>query len=189
MHKTVGRIKWVFVVTLVVLVTVTWSLHAEESRPNIVLIVVDDLRFDEIGVGGHPYLETPNIDRLAAEGAMFTSAYHVDAALLAQPRQSSSRGSTCRATVFSTTPLAVTPATDWICSRRNCKRPDTHGARRQMAHGQRSHAATGLRLLGELCRAGQDQRSGSIRGRAHPSGQRLHYRHLHGSRHRFHREV
>jgi N-acetylglucosamine-6-sulfatase len=41
------------------------------------MIVVDDLRFDEIGVGGHPYVETPNIDRLAAEGATFTSAYHV----------------------------------------------------------------------------------------------------------------
>jgi hypothetical protein len=35
---------------------------AEEVRPNVVMIVVDDLRFDEIGVGGHPYLETPHID-------------------------------------------------------------------------------------------------------------------------------
>ncbi len=35
--------------------------------------VVVDLRFDEFGAGGHPYLETPNIDRLVAEGAMFTS--------------------------------------------------------------------------------------------------------------------
>jgi N-acetylglucosamine-6-sulfatase len=41
------------------------------------MIVVDDLRFDEIGVGGHPYLETPHIDRLAMEGALFTQAYHV----------------------------------------------------------------------------------------------------------------
>lgn len=47
-----------------------------EERPNIVVIVVDDLRFDEMGVAGHPYLETPNIDQLAMEGAMFTSAFH-----------------------------------------------------------------------------------------------------------------
>lgn len=50
--------------------------HGAETRPNVVMIVVDDLRFDEIGVGGHPYLETPHIDRLAAEGAFFTRAYH-----------------------------------------------------------------------------------------------------------------
>jgi arylsulfatase A-like enzyme len=31
-------------------------LHADQKRPNFVMIVVDDLRFDEIGVGGHPYL-------------------------------------------------------------------------------------------------------------------------------------
>jgi N-acetylglucosamine-6-sulfatase len=51
-------------------------LDAAPQRPNVVMIVVDDLRFDEIGVGGHPYLETPRIDRLAAEGALFTQAYH-----------------------------------------------------------------------------------------------------------------
>ena len=46
------------------------------ARPNIIMIVVDDLRWDELSVAGHPYLETPNIDRLAAEGAMFTNAFH-----------------------------------------------------------------------------------------------------------------
>ena len=46
------------------------------ARPNIILIVVDDLRFDEFGAAGHPWLETPNIDRLAREGAMFTQAIH-----------------------------------------------------------------------------------------------------------------
>ncbi len=49
---------------------------ADYGSPNILMIVVDDLRFDEFAAGGHPYLETPNIDRLAKEGAMFTNAYH-----------------------------------------------------------------------------------------------------------------
>jgi N-acetylglucosamine-6-sulfatase len=40
------------------------------------VVVVDDLRWDEFGAGGHPYLETPNIDRLAAEGVLFTNSFH-----------------------------------------------------------------------------------------------------------------
>ncbi len=50
--------------------------NTDYSQPNIILIVVDDLRFDEFGAGGHPYLETPYIDRLFKEGAMLTNAYH-----------------------------------------------------------------------------------------------------------------
>ena len=46
------------------------------DRPNIVVVIVDDLRFDEFHVGGHPYLQTPNIDRLANEGALFVNAFH-----------------------------------------------------------------------------------------------------------------
>lgn len=45
-------------------------------RPNIILVVIDDLRWDEFGAGGHPFLKTPNIDRLAREGASFTRAFH-----------------------------------------------------------------------------------------------------------------
>jgi N-acetylglucosamine-6-sulfatase len=56
--------------------TAVTAQTGEETRPNVIVIVVDDLRFDEFGAGGHPYLETPNIDRLAAEGAMFLDAFH-----------------------------------------------------------------------------------------------------------------
>ncbi|MCC7052992.1 MAG: sulfatase [Gemmatimonadaceae bacterium] len=45
------------------------------QRPNIVFVLVDDLRWDDIGVAGHPFVQTPNIDRLAAEGARFTNAF------------------------------------------------------------------------------------------------------------------
>jgi len=47
-----------------------------EQRPNIIVIVVDDLRWDELGVAGHPFLETPNIDGLAREGVFFSNAFH-----------------------------------------------------------------------------------------------------------------
>jgi N-acetylglucosamine-6-sulfatase len=46
------------------------------ERPNVVVMLVDDLRFDEFGGAGHPYLETPNVDRLAAEGALFVNSFH-----------------------------------------------------------------------------------------------------------------
>ena len=49
---------------------------SDASRPNIVVVIVDDLRFDEYHAGGHPYIETPNIDRLASEGALFVNAFH-----------------------------------------------------------------------------------------------------------------
>jgi N-acetylglucosamine-6-sulfatase len=49
--------------------------HPANSRPNIVFILVDDLRWDELGIAGHPYIKTPNIDRLGREGAFFRNAF------------------------------------------------------------------------------------------------------------------
>jgi len=45
-------------------------------RPNFLVVLIDDLRFDEFGAGGHPYLKTPHVDRLAHEGALFERAFH-----------------------------------------------------------------------------------------------------------------
>ena len=46
------------------------------ERPNLLVILIDDLRFDEFGAGGHPYMLTPHVDRLAREGAMCLNAFH-----------------------------------------------------------------------------------------------------------------
>jgi arylsulfatase A-like enzyme len=51
------------------------SSRLGSSRPNIVFILVDDLRWDELGCTGHPFIQTPNIDRIANEGAMFRNAF------------------------------------------------------------------------------------------------------------------
>lgn len=45
------------------------------ARPNFVFILVDDLRFDDIACMGHPFVKTPNIDRIAREGAQLKNAY------------------------------------------------------------------------------------------------------------------
>ena len=47
----------------------------EPGRPNIVLILADDLGYGDIGCYGHPDTKTPAIDRLAAQGVRFTSFY------------------------------------------------------------------------------------------------------------------
>jgi arylsulfatase A-like enzyme len=48
---------------------------AADARPNIVLILADDLRFDALSCTGNPVLRTPNIDRLAARGTIFTNSF------------------------------------------------------------------------------------------------------------------
>lgn len=47
----------------------------ESGLPNIVLIVADDLGWKDVGFMGSSYYETPNLDRLAGEGIVFTRAY------------------------------------------------------------------------------------------------------------------
>ncbi len=45
------------------------------KKPNILLFIVDDLGWADVGCNGATYYETPNIDRLATEGMLFTQAY------------------------------------------------------------------------------------------------------------------
>ncbi|MBD3386446.1 sulfatase-like hydrolase/transferase, partial [candidate division KSB1 bacterium] len=49
--------------------------NTTRRRPNIVFILVDDLGWKDLGCYGSTFYETPNIDRLAAEGMRFTDAY------------------------------------------------------------------------------------------------------------------
>lgn len=56
-------------VCVFVLLTHSFALAAE--RPSIVFIFADDWGWGDISCHGHPYIRTPNIDRLAAEGTDF----------------------------------------------------------------------------------------------------------------------
>lgn len=51
------------------------SALAGDRPPNVVLFLVDDLGWRDLGCQGSDYYRTPNIDRLAAEGTRFTNAY------------------------------------------------------------------------------------------------------------------
>jgi N-acetylglucosamine-6-sulfatase len=62
-------------------------LTAVESRPNTLFVLVDDLRFNCLSLLGHPFLKTPNLDRIGKEGAVFSNAF------VTTPLCSPSRGS------------------------------------------------------------------------------------------------
>ncbi|MFC1806020.1 sulfatase, partial [Planctomycetota bacterium] len=56
----------------------TGRAHATEGRavkPNVVLILIDDLGCSDVGCYGSTFYETPNVDRLATQGMRFTDAY------------------------------------------------------------------------------------------------------------------
>jgi len=48
---------------------------AAHDRTNVVLLVADDLGWKDLGCTGSEFYETPNLDRLAADGARFSTAY------------------------------------------------------------------------------------------------------------------
>ncbi|MCB1020068.1 MAG: sulfatase [Acidobacteria bacterium] len=76
------------------------------QKPNFVFILADDLGWRDLGVYGSTYYETPNIDRLAAEGVRFTDAY--------------AAGNSCsptRGSILTGKYPATTQLTDWIPGR------------------------------------------------------------------------
>lgn len=56
-----------------------WDIYCQETstapRPNIVFILMDDARWDDLACMGHPFIKTPHIDRIAREGALFKNAF------------------------------------------------------------------------------------------------------------------
>jgi arylsulfatase A-like enzyme len=60
---------------LVVFAFVGLSHGAQEERPNILFVFLDDYGWKDAGFMGSDFYETPNIDRLASEGMVFTDAY------------------------------------------------------------------------------------------------------------------
>jgi arylsulfatase A-like enzyme len=60
----------------------TAPLVVKNSRPNVLLVVADALRADHLACYGHPQVQTPNLDALAADGALFTCARTASATTL-----------------------------------------------------------------------------------------------------------
>src|SRR5688572_2795942 len=60
---------------MLALVCVAQSDRQKPRPPNIIFILIDDLRWDDLGISGHPFLKTPNVDRIGREGALFRNAF------------------------------------------------------------------------------------------------------------------
>ncbi|MDZ4849870.1 MAG: sulfatase-like hydrolase/transferase [Pirellulaceae bacterium] len=60
-----------FRIALIVFCILTSTVTADDQRPNILFIFADDWGWGDLGCHGHPYVKTPNIDRLAREGTDF----------------------------------------------------------------------------------------------------------------------
>ena len=65
-----------FSLLVLMLVSCVQEKESEENtRPNIILINIDDMGWRDVGFMGSQYYETPNLDDLASEGMIFTNAY------------------------------------------------------------------------------------------------------------------
>jgi len=64
-----------FAATFVFSLTSCKNMENGKGRPNIILIMSDDCTFNDLPVYGGENVQTPNIDRLAAQGMTFNNAY------------------------------------------------------------------------------------------------------------------
>lgn len=79
MHKTQSSLT----LTITLLCVLAWAVtgargqaeEAQESQWNLVLILADDLAWNQVGYHGTSFYETPNIDAIAAAGMRFSNAY------------------------------------------------------------------------------------------------------------------
>jgi N-sulfoglucosamine sulfohydrolase len=62
-------------ITLVMYFLHNLHISAQELRPNIIIIIADDISWDDFGCYGNPYVTTPHIDNLAENGIRFNNVY------------------------------------------------------------------------------------------------------------------
>lgn len=63
------------VAVLAAALSVLQGCERQEGHPNVILVIIDDLGWRDLGAYGSDFYETPNIDRIASEGTVFTQFY------------------------------------------------------------------------------------------------------------------
>lgn len=113
MQCSIRTVTWLFTFAMTCLICVLLScdknsLYADRRPPNVVLFLVDDLGWSDLGCYGSRFHETPHIDALAAKGLRFTQAYA--ACHVCSPT---------RASVLTGKYPARLQLTDWLPGRKN----------------------------------------------------------------------
>ena len=85
-HDEVKPIRYLLSI-LAVCCSFAAAMAADATKPNVVIILCDDLGYGDLGCYGHPTIRTPNLDKMAADGMKFTSFY--SAAEVCTPRRQS----------------------------------------------------------------------------------------------------
>ena len=99
------------------------------QQPNVLLIMCDQMRGDCLGIDGHPDVQTPYLDTLAADGMLFENAYSAcRVASRRAPPSFAARRPRARAAWVTRT---VSRGSTTICSRRRCatRLPDRRGSK------------------------------------------------------------
>lgn len=73
--KIIKKLPGLAMLILIAFAAIRCQTKKAERPPNVVLFLVDDLGWTDLGCYGSRFYETPNIDRLAEEGVRFTNAY------------------------------------------------------------------------------------------------------------------
>ena len=63
---------------VILLLLLCWTLcwcSVSPAPPNVLIFLVDDLGYGDLGYTGHPTISSPNIDRLARDGVVLTEFY------------------------------------------------------------------------------------------------------------------
>ena len=94
---------YILVFTLWFFTSCRSDLIQEKRNPNIVFVLVDDLGYSDVGFMGSNFYETPNLDKLAARGMIFTNGYANSAVC-----------SPSRASIMTGNYVSVHGITDWI---------------------------------------------------------------------------
>ena len=74
--RVIGTVSILFGVLSLAFFNTSCSVKEKEAQnPNIIFFLIDDQRNDVIGCAGHPFVQTPTIDKLAEKGIQFTNAF------------------------------------------------------------------------------------------------------------------